>query len=111
PLEAMPLNRTVLLPESDTKTEPLLEMAIPSGALNRAAEPVPFVLPLARASPATVVTAQFVPTGATLRIVALPESTTYKFPKGSSASPCGRKKRATVFDPSAVPQTPEYPAI
>ncbi len=66
--------RMVSLPVSATKTSPVVGSSVtPTGPLNRAAEPVPSVLPAVPAVPARVVTT---PAGVIMRIVSLPVSAT-----------------------------------
>ena len=71
---------------------------------------MPSLLPLTPASPATVLTTQLAPTGATFRTVWLPESITYTLPALSTATPRGWKNRAPLLVPSALPHTPGKPA-
>src|SRR5437867_5277036 len=107
--EAMPA-RMVLLPQSATQKTPALFMPMPPGYRNRALAPAPSELPPAPAWPATVVTTQLVPDGATRRTVWLPESSTYRLVLASTAIDWGWLKRALELVPSALPQTPPKPA-
>src|SRR6267143_786098 len=69
--------RMVLLPVSATYKLPELSRVRPNGPLKRAAMPVPSLVPAPQeAQPATVVTIQFVPSGAICRTVLLKCSTT-----------------------------------
>src|SRR5262245_21915945 len=83
--------RTVLLLPTCTYRLSAASIATAFGELNRAAAPVPYVLPEFSAKPANVVT---VPSGVTLRIVWLLRSATKTLRCESSATPNGYANRA-----------------
>ena len=81
PLGAM--RRTVLLPESATKTFPAASMVTPVGWLKRAADPAPSALPAEPGEPARVVTA---PAEVMRRTVLFIASATTRRPAESKAT-------------------------
>src|ERR1700722_9749422 len=97
----------VELPLSATYTLPSLPTAIPWGLSKSAPLPVPSVDPVTPANPARVVTT---PALVTIRMVSLPESTTYTLPLPSTAAPQGLEKVAAAPTPSADPVLPAFPA-
>ena len=72
---------------------------------------VPSALPLIPARPATVLTTQLAPLGATFRIVWLRRSATKRLVALSTATPAGRLKRALVLVPSLLPLVLADPAM
>src|SRR6185312_3448216 len=78
--------------------------------LNRAFEPIPSELPMIPGDPAIVLTTQFVPTGATLRMVEFWKSATTRLPALSSATPQGWLNEAALLVPSAAPMFVGEPA-
>ncbi len=80
---------------------------MPTGWLNRAADPVPSVVPTLPAVPARVVTT---PAEVILRIVALFRSVTNTLPEPSTAMPNGWLKSAAVPVASVEPKEVDEPA-
>jgi hypothetical protein len=98
--------RTFLLDESATYTSPVAgKMARPLGALKRAANPVPSMLPApATAGPASGAT---VPSGVTSRTAWFPVSLNTTKPLAFTARPWGPEICAASAGPKVSPAVPE----